>query len=273
MQTTRKHRRIFLTGHRGYLGQCLAHLIQEDPDLSLVTSEVRLEDIPAQSIDCEGVIHGATRREPAADAAALTGLLNALKAPVPFIFTSSVKVYGNHQHQATEQIHPEPDSPYGQSKYQLERRLQNTEHPLSILRLGSLWGYGVNRYGKTFLDQALQRIAQHESLSLLSPPVYRNHLFVWDAARWIHHMVQDKLQIPVLNMAGETQHFQTQIEDLCRHAPAGYHPTLHYPESPAAQPSLLMSTALWEHLRSHPLTPWPELVKYAFESGVFAHEN
>lgn len=273
MKSSIQQRRIFLTGHRGYLGQCLAHLIQESPHLNLLTSETRLEDLPARSIHCEGVIHVATRREEKADTAALNGLLNALAAPVPFIFTSSVKVYGNHQHQATEQTPPEPDSPYGQSKYQLERRLQKTEHPLSILRLGSLWGYGVTCYGKTFLDQALHSIAQQQALHILSPPVYRNHLFVWDAARWIHHMVQENLTIPVLNLAGDVQNFQAQIEDLCRHAPAGYHPTLHYPESPAAQPSLLMSTVLWEHLRSHPLTPWPELVKYAFESGVFAHEN
>lgn len=261
--------RVFLTGHRGYLGRCLAHLIHHDPNLTLVTHEGRLEKLSPESFHCDAVIHAASRKGNAnrdndntlirENREATHALIAALQKPTPIVYTSSVSVYAK------------PTTAYGESKQETEQCLQASHHPVSCLRVSTLWGYGVHCYGNSFLDHCLQKVLTHQPIELFTEPAWRKHLFVWDAARWIHQMVSLSLHTPLLNMAGEPIILQEKIRAICTHAPAPYVPIIRRKQGESPSPLPLMDTTLWEALRQQyhfKLTPWSMLEKQAWQQKV-----
>lgn len=258
--------RILLTGQRGYLGQCLAALISADPALELLTPTQRLEKLPPKSLACEAVIHTACHRAPlgtssAAEFArdnetATATLLAALSEKTPILYTSTHNVYGTAPHH-TESARPQPQDLHGQSKLRTEYLLQKGPHPVQIVRLTGLWGPGVGRLGRTFLDQCMARAKAQQPITLLATPTQRDQLYVWDAARWLLHMLKHKLEVPVLNLAGPVFCLQDHIRQFCAASP--YPVSLQVSAQAPLHPPLL-DTSLWHSLRGDfALTPAAEI--------------
>jgi nucleoside-diphosphate-sugar epimerase len=273
-------RRVFLTGHRGYLGKCLAYLIKQDAHLSLITTDERLETLKKSSIACDVVIHTVCRRSNARgdnqhelkrdNEDSTHALIAALQSPTPIIYTSSVWVYDSSQVMADEKVPPTSYSAYGVSKRNTELLLTESQHTASILRLGTLWGFGFDRYGRTFLDDCIGKVKAQQPITLLEEPAWRAPLFVWDAARWIYTMVKQSLYTPILIMAGENVVLQEKIERLCAHAPETYSPIIIRKPGKVESPRSLLDTRLWQTLCKNNhfrLTPWPVLERRAWQEG------
>jgi UDP-glucose 4-epimerase len=62
-----------------------------------------------------------------------------------FVFTSSIAVYGKNQVPMTEEMHPEPEDPYGISKYAIELDLKNA---FELFGLNSIIFRPHNVYGE-----------------------------------------------------------------------------------------------------------------------------
>ncbi|MGV3526198.1 MAG: NAD-dependent epimerase/dehydratase family protein [Candidatus Sericytochromatia bacterium] len=266
--------RIWVTGQRGYLGQCLAVLIQADPALELVSTDQRLQTLEAGSIHCDVVIHTACHRDPrgSSSAADFTDnnenatrtLMAALAEITPILYTSTHGVYGTAP-AYTENANPQPTSLHGQSKWRTEQLLQTGPHPVQIVRLTDLWGPGVGRLGRTFLDQCLAKARQQESITLFEIPTLRDHLYVWDAARWLLHMLNNPLSVGVLNLAAPAFCLQERVRAACAGAP---HPvSLVMSQQPPTHPPL-MDTSLWQSLQQDfALTPVESIFKTIWEQA------
>lgn len=270
--------RVFVTGHRGYLGRCLAYLIGQNADLSLMTTDERLETLRKDSIHCDIVVHTATRRSNTngdnqdelqrGNEESTRALISALLKATPIIYTSSVWVYGDLPVPPDERFLPVPSTPYGLVKQNVERLLTQSDHPTDILRMGPLWGFGHDRYGKTFLDDCLQKMRARQAITLFEEPALRAPLFVWDAARWIHAMITQSINVPLLNVAGERIVLQQKVQNLCAHAPKSYTPVLTWAPGTVVKPRPLMDTHLWQSLcKTHDfaLTPWSVLEQRAWQ--------
>ena len=243
-----------------------------------MTTDQRLETLKKNSVACDEVIHTACRRSNASEGnldalyrdneEATRGLIAALPRPTPIIYTSSLCIYGTPSASPDENTSPTPCDAYGHSKYKTEQVLRDSEHKSRILRIGALWGFGYDRYGRTFLDECLQRVKTQQPLTLLTEPAIRDHLFIWDAARWIHTMITQSIDVPLLNMAGETIALQDKVQRLCAHAPKNYAPVINWKQGRITHALPLLDTSLWQRLcktHSFSLTPWSVLEQQAWE--------
>lgn len=269
---------VFLTGHRGYLGRCLAYLIEQDANLALITTNERLETLEKDSIHCDRVVHTISRRSNASgdnqdelqrdNEESTRALLSALQSSTPIIYTSSVSVYSDLPTPSDERCLPAPSTPYALSKLNAERLLTESDHPAHLLRVASLWGFGHDRYGRTFLDDCLQKVRAQQPVTLFEEPALRQHLFVWDAARWIHTMIRNRIDVPLLNMAGESIVLQEKVQSLCAHAPKAYTPVMNWESGGVGKSQPVMDTRLWQSLckaYDFALTPWSILEQQAWQ--------
>lgn len=181
---------ILLTGASGYFGHAIYQALA--PDVGITPLLGRLAEIRPGSLEPALVIHaaGALRHRQAecfaSNVQGLASLLQGLKHPqTPVILFSSRAVYAPSSAPLTETSPLGSDEPYGQSKLQAERLLQESGHPYLILRPTLVWGWNGNQAGRSFIATAAQRLLHQEPVTLFDPPRDHDSLYVQDLARWM----------------------------------------------------------------------------------------
>lgn len=203
--------KVLLTGNAGYLGQSLSQLLLSEGH-EPVGLPGRLETLDPASLDVDAVIHCAVSRQndfppEQMNLTNVTGtqsLMAALVRPTRIVFVSSRWVYGPLDPQpCTEDYPPHPNTSYGHSKWQAEQLLANSHHPVFIIRSSALFGAGVERLGRTFLDKALLSLVKREPITLFTPDSLRDYVYVWDLANGILQALNcPELWPACVNLAG-----------------------------------------------------------------------
>jgi nucleoside-diphosphate-sugar epimerase len=181
---------VLLTGHRGYLGACVAELL-ERANIQLLTLPGRLQDVPKASLEVDRVIHcaGALRHrgDVVQQESHLDGtqaLLAALVRPTPVVYVSSRSVYGALSGAIINEEAPlVPTDTYGAAKLAAETAIRESGHPYVILRSSTLIGFGMSVDGHSFLRQALHRLLAGGSVVRFTPNRGHDALDVWAAAQ------------------------------------------------------------------------------------------
>lgn len=212
--------KLLLTGHRGYLGACVATLAQAQ-GRELLTLDGRLEDLAEASLDCDLVIHcaGALRHRVAelesSNVLGLERLLAALRRPVRFLYVSSRAVYTPIPGQAllSEASPLGPAESYGLTKLAGEKRVQASGLPHCIVRPTLLIGAGEGQTGISFLSRAFAAMAQGEAVTLFEPVPIHDSLAVRDLATWILQLADaDPFTGGVYNAAGVVRSLEATLD-------------------------------------------------------------
>jgi UDP-glucose 4-epimerase len=126
-----------------------------------------------------------------------------------FIYVSTLDVYGDTRGKPiTEDISPNPQSPYAKSKYEAERLCDDwtTQRniPLCIARLGLVYGPGEEAYEKV-IPQYIRAALANKPLKVYgSGEVTRDFIYAADVARALQLIVEKKTT-GIYNIAsGET---------------------------------------------------------------------
>ncbi len=140
---------ILLTGHRGYLGACVAQALRR-AGLAFDPLPGRLEEIGANALPhtlvlhCAGALRHRLDRLDSANAQGMRHLLAGLAHRARVIFVSSRAVYAPTDRPIIDEraeLGPRGDA-YGSSKLDAERALMSSRHDWLILRPTTLFGWG-----------------------------------------------------------------------------------------------------------------------------------
>jgi tRNA (cmo5U34)-methyltransferase len=190
-----------LTGASGYLGRCAFDLLSRLGH-RVTMLEKRLEDLPANSIAVDIVVHaaaltlgtrhfpGSAQREPervhAVNVLGMQRLLAALRGKPRFLFLSSKAVYGGSAGERLDETAPlAPVTDYGRSKATGETLLQQCGLHWMILRPASIFGAAHGKFGSSFINLLADRIWREQPISIANPNYRVEPVHVWDLAALI----------------------------------------------------------------------------------------
>ncbi|MDL2338077.1 MAG: NAD-dependent epimerase/dehydratase family protein [Pseudomonadota bacterium] len=212
---------LLLTGHRGYLGACVAALLTRAgvPHRMLAT---RLHEIAPASLDVSGVIHCAGSLRHRGDAVQMDNhchgtrvLLNGLVRPVPVVYVSSRSVYGRaNAERLDEAVTVAPVEAYGAAKRAAEIVIRESGVPFVILRSGTLIGMGVDNDGLSFMRQAVHRLLSGECVTRYTPDRSHDALDVWAAAQACVEVSQGARWNETFNLAGPIRSLHATLNTL-----------------------------------------------------------
>jgi len=188
--------KILVTGANGYLGACVVEELKKK--YSIEKLKERLEYIKRESLNFDMVIHcaGALRyrkgQHQSANADGTRRLLKGFKSRTKVVYISSKSVYGiGLEGDFTESVAPRPSDDYGKSKYEGELAIIESGFPYIILRSSTLFGLGVNNLGPSFPSSAMKRLANGENITLFSPDVFHEYLYVRDLASVVSKLLKN----------------------------------------------------------------------------------
>lgn len=188
--------KVLITGADGYLGACVFEEISSNKTKLVHKLNCRLDEIKPLSLDYDMVIHcaGALRYRKGEHSNSNTDgtkkLISGLKKNTKLVYISSKSIYGTKLTGTfTEQAAPMPDDDYGISKYKGELLVQESGHPYMNIRSSTLFGLGVNNLGIAFPSVTLQQLFQGQNISLYSPDVFHEYLYVKDLASIISKLI------------------------------------------------------------------------------------
>lgn len=212
---------LLLTGHRGYLGACVAELLSRSGVAHRLLPG-RLQDVPPASLDVSGVIHCAGSLRHKGDAAQMDNhwngtqaLLAGLTRPVPVICVSSRSVYGRARSEFLDEDAPvAPVEAYGAAKCAAENAIRKSEAPFVILRSSTLIGMGVGNDGLSFMRGAVHRLLAGESVNRYSPDRLHDALDVWAAAQACIQVSQGAYWHETLHLAGPVRSLHATLDAL-----------------------------------------------------------
>jgi nucleoside-diphosphate-sugar epimerase len=226
--------RYLVTGANGYLGGWVCELLsQSNHEVVGLDSHNRVcrgrrpggagglpyEDVGGHGFD--GVVHLAWRAKPGdgekeiqnlcardTDILATSVAGNLYARSVPFIFASTVAVYGDRgDKEVNEYSGMAPACSYGRAKAEAEDGIRWRLPGSCILRLGSLYGLGI-RGGRTRADVCINAFALEGwgrgRIDCWAPRAYKPIVHVRDAARVIVEALADHWQ-GYVNVAHTTQ--------------------------------------------------------------------
>jgi len=229
--------RIWITGGSGVLGRrVVGHLLTQHrvlclgTDLSRFPEEIRhhanfkfyqcdLRSFSTANLPKEGILlflHMAgvvaDSKAPPEDSFLVNGkatkeLLDWIKKKgnIPFLFLSSVSVYGNQEKPASIETNPEGSSLYARSKREGEEAVLSYTGPKSIFRMASLYGEGT----KSFIAK-LSRLHRMRIWPRFRSPRKKSFLSVEDASAsvvfWVNRVMAKKKLEPIYILA-ETKHW------------------------------------------------------------------
>ncbi|MDO9313065.1 MAG: NAD-dependent epimerase/dehydratase family protein [Burkholderiaceae bacterium] len=212
---------LLLTGHRGYLGACVAAVLTRVgvPHRVLAT---RLQEIAPASLDVSGVIHCAGPLRHRGDAVQMDGhcdgtraLLRGLTRPVPVVYVSSRSIYGRASAELlNETVLAAPVDAYGGAKLAAEVSIHESGAPHVILRCSTLIGMGVDQDGHSFLRQALHRLRAGETVTRYLPDRPHDALDVWAAAQACVEVSQSVHGNETFNLAGPARSLHATLDAL-----------------------------------------------------------
>lgn len=251
--------KVLITGQKGYLGQCLMKHLSQQPDIQAESVNCRLQALEPHSLAFDRVIHCSARRPGPTvtrdqlhqdNHGATQALITALRQPTPIVYLSSSQVYGPHTpgHLWTETEPAQPDTAYGLSKLAAEKALQASQHKVSILRVGTLFGWGLAQTGRGFLDQAASMLLQGQVLNLYRTDSERSYLYVWDLVACLSRLlVQSPDQWPTcLNVTGPSRSVHGLIEGLLAAAPDAILAACRYENLSTPASFVRVSERLWQ---------------------------
>lgn len=212
---------LLLTGHRGYLGACIAALLTRAgvPHRLLAT---RLHEIAPASLDVSGVIHCAGPLRHRGDAVQMDhhcggtrSLLRGLTHRVPVVYVSSRSVYGRAPAELLDESTPAvPVEAYGAAKLAAEVAVRESGVPFVILRASTLIGFGVDQDGHSFLRHALHRLRAGETVTRYLPDRVHDALDVWAAAQACVDVAQGAHRNETFNLAGPVRSLHATLDAL-----------------------------------------------------------
>jgi nucleoside-diphosphate-sugar epimerase len=190
-----------LTGASGYVGRCAFDLLARLGHRVTIL-EKRLEDLPANSIAADIVIHaaaltfgtrhfpGPAQREPervhTVNVVGMQRLLAALCGKPRFLLLSSKSVYGGRAGERLDETAPTaPVTEYGRSRVAGETLVRQSGLNWMILRPASIFGAAHSKFGTSFINVLVDRIWQGQSISIANPNHRVELVYVWDVAALI----------------------------------------------------------------------------------------
>lgn len=186
--------KILVTGSSGYLGATVYKILHKTGKVDKL--QCRLEQIRPRTLSYDIVIHcaGALRYRTGehikSNAEGTRYLIEGLNPDARIVYISSKSVYGiDLEGVFTEETIPEPSDDYGKSKYLGERALLESDHPYIILRASTLFGLGVDNLGPAFPSLVIQNLLLGRSITLFTPDVNHEYLYVWDLAQIVAKLV------------------------------------------------------------------------------------
>lgn len=212
---------LLLTGHRGYLGACIAALLTRAGVPHQVLAS-RLHEIAPASLDVSGVIHCAGPLRHRGDAVQMDHhcggtrtLLQGLARPVPVVYVSSRSVYGRARAGLLDESTPAvPLEAYGAAKLAAEVTIRESGVPFVILRASTLIGFGVDQDGHSFLRQALHRLRAGEMVTRYLPDRLHDALDVWAAAQACIDVAQGAHGNETFNLGGPVRSLHATLDAL-----------------------------------------------------------
>ena len=204
---------VLLTGASGFLGNYLCEELnhRNTPFVSIgrtdkdspqhircdLTDEVpSIIKAPTKVIHCAGLAHVVPRNdhESAKFTATnvtgtrnlLTGLVNSQAIPEQFVFVSSVAVYGLESGKLIDESHtPNPNTPYGRSKYECEMLLQQwcEKHQVRLLIVRPPLILGQNAKGN--LESLSKAIRKGYYVSILGNESCKSVVHAADLSRFL----------------------------------------------------------------------------------------
>ena len=212
---------LLLTGHRGYLGACIAALLTR-AGVSHQVLASRLHEIAPASLHVSGVIHCAGPLRHRGDAVQMDhhcegtrSLLQGLTRPVPVVYVSSRSVYGRARAALLDESTPAaPVEAYGAAKLAAEVAIRESGAPFVILRASTLIGFGVDQDGHSFLRQALHRLQAGETVTRYLPDRLHDALDVWAAAQACIDVAQGAHGNETFNLSGRVRSLHATLDAL-----------------------------------------------------------
>ncbi|MBR0567228.1 SDR family oxidoreductase [Azoarcus sp. L1K30] len=219
---------VWVTGHRGYLGECVVRCAA-DRGWRIVTTEGRLQDLPAASVVADAVIHcaGALRHrgdagQHASHVDGTLGMLGALTGSVPIVYASSRSVYGAHVgDRIPDGAACRPVDAYGRAKLDAEQSIAMSGSTFTLLRLSVLIGAGVSRDGEAFLRTALHTARAGGAVSRFCPDRAHDALGVWTAARACVAALEAGPSCRIYNLPGPARSMHASLAALMLVVPQG----------------------------------------------------
>lgn len=220
--------RVWVTGHRGYLGECVASCLAER-GWCVVTTDGRLQDQPAASVNVDAVIHcagvlrsrGESSQHPG-HVDGTHGMLRALNVQAPVVYVSSRSVYGVHDSECIPVCAAcRPGDAYGRAKLMAEQSIVRSGLAFTHLRLSVLVGAGVSRDGEAFLKAALHKALDGGSVSRFCPDRAHDALDVWTAARACVAALEAGPVGKIYNLAGPARGMHATLAALTAVAARG----------------------------------------------------
>jgi len=213
---------IFVTGGRGYLGQCVVFLLREvGHDVQLL--ECRLVELRPRSIQADYVIHmaAALRNRPhaiyASNVEGTKQILAAINGCPKIIFVSSRAVYGEYYpvRFVDETAAIAPMDEYGRSKVIGEALIEESGLDYIILRSSALVGYALDTAGLSFLTTEIDEACTAHSITMLGGDRFVDPLYVWDMAHHIVWFCSDSGPWnEVFNVSGPAMRLKTIVSEL-----------------------------------------------------------
>lgn len=219
---------VWVTGHRGYLGECVVRCAA-DRGWRIVTTEGRLQDLPAASVAADAVIHcaGALRHrgdagQHASHVEGTLGMLGALTGSAPIVYASSRSAYGAHVGDCIpDGAACRPVDAYGRAKLDAEQLIAMSGSAFTLLRLSVLIGAGMGRDGEAFLRTALHTAMAGSVVSRFCPDRAHDALDVWTAARACVAALEAGPSGRIYNLAGPARSMHASLAALISVVPQG----------------------------------------------------
>lgn len=216
--------KVLITGANGYLGACVFEELSSNKTKLVQKLKCRLDEIKPLSLDYDMVIHcaGALRHRNGEHSNSNTEgtkkLISGLKQNTKLVYISSKSIYGTKLTGTfTEHSTPKPDDDYGISKYKGELLVQESGLPYINIRSSTLFGLGVNNLGIAFPSVALQQLFQGHNISLYSPDVFHEYLYVKDLASIISKLIESPVNWnEAYNVSGPKQSLSVLINAIAK---------------------------------------------------------
>ncbi|MET0103562.1 MAG: SDR family oxidoreductase [Sedimenticola sp.] len=245
---------VLLTGHRGYIGSCVAKALQcRGIDFNVIGG--RLESLSSNSLNADYVIHcaGALRNRPnslfSSNAEGTQRLLEAVGKSARVVHVSTRGVYKIGETLLTEMSDISPDDAYGESKLLAEEFVRNSNQYV-IFRATTLIGHGVIDSGPSFVSQALKRLVQKQKVFLHTPDRLQDFLYVHTFANLlVESLKEGEHWNQVFNAAGPHRSLHKFVELLGSHLEemTGIKPGIEYRPGDPPRTALLSSGKLHEY--------------------------
>ena len=155
-----------------------------------------------------------------------------------FVFTSSIAVYGRNQLPMTEDLNPQPEDPYGVSKYAVELDLRAAYHQFGleyvVFRPHNVYGEHQNIGDKyrNVIGIFMNQILQGKPLTIFGDGAQtRAFSYIDDVAPVIaRSMLNPKARGQVFNVGGDTPYTVAELAQVVSRA-MGVPPDIHYLQS------------------------------------------